>query len=326
MFHTDLLSVRTRRAVLAAMLTVAMLLGPLAALTAAQDDEPLQVVASFSALADIVRQVGGDHIEVTSLVPAGGDVHTFDASPDDIRTLEDADLVVQVGDDYEPWLDDLLETAGDDVPRYEAFAAIDHNLSEHGDEHEGDDHAGDSHDRGDEVHRWLDVQAVIHTVTHLGETLAEIDPDNADAYTANAETYIAELEELDAWIVEQTATIPEDQRELITVHHSMGAFADAYGYEIVGVLLESHSTEGADASAGHVAELVEIVEEREIPVLFVDTPGGEDLLQPVASEADVEIAPPLYVETLSADGEGPQSYIEMMRYNVETIVNALSRS
>ncbi len=170
------------------------------------------------------------------------------------------------------------------------------------------------------------MQAVIDTVEHLAETLAEIDPDNSDAYASNAAAYTAELEELDAWIGEQTETIPEDQRELITVHHSMGAFADAYGYEVVGVLLESHSTEGADAPAGHVAELVEIIDEREIPVLFVDTPGGESLQQPVASEADVEIAPPLYIETLGTDGEGPQSYIEMMRYNVETIVNALSRS
>jgi zinc/manganese transport system substrate-binding protein len=331
----------------ATLLTVALLFSPLATATAAQEDEPLRVVASFSVLADIVRQVGGDHVEVTSLVPAGGDAHTFDPSPDQVRTLENADLIVQVGDDFEPWLDDLATAAGDDVHRHEAFGdAIDHGDERADDEHDAHDneagehadeqhdahddeageHADDGHEHhGDGIHHWLDVQTTIHTVTHLAEALAEIDPDNAEAYLTNADTYNAELAELDAWIVEQTETLPEDRRQLITVHRSMDAFAEAYGYEIAGVLLESHSTEGADAPAGHVAELVGIIQEHDIPAVFPDTPGGSALLEPLATEAGVEIAPDLYIDTLGTDDDRPGSYVEMMRYNVETIITALGR-
>ena len=102
-----------------------------------------------------------------------------------------------------------------------------------------------------------------------------------------------------------------------------GAFADAYGYEIAGVLLESHSTEGADAPAGHVADLVKVIDEHKIPAVFPDTPGGEEQLKPLAQAAGVEIAPPLYVDTLGDEGSGAETYIDLMRHNVDTIVTAL---
>lgn len=333
----------SRRLVTVAVLLPALLLAPIDRAATAQDDDPLDVVVSFSVLADIVEQVGGDRVSVTSLVPVGGDAHTFDPSPDQIAAIADADLIVEAGDDFEPWLDDLVEASGSDAPRYEAFgAAISHDESEHDathddhdaddrddeaddHDHDGDDHVddGDHHEHGDEVHVWLDVENTIHTVTHLAETLAGIDPDHTDTYTANAEAYIAELEELDAYIEEQTDTLPAERRQLITTHQSFGAFADAYDYEIAGVLLTSHSTEGADAPAGHVAELVRIIEERGIPAVFPDTPGGADMLEPLANEAGVEIAPSLYVDTLGEDGSGAETYVDMMRHNVDTIVSAL---
>jgi zinc/manganese transport system substrate-binding protein len=309
-----------------------LLVSPLAPVTAAQDDDPLRVVATFSVLADIVEQVGGERVEVTSLVPVGGDAHTFDPAPDQVMAIAEADLIVEVGGDFEPWLDDLVEASGSDATRFEAFgAAIDHDPSEHEagaghDDHEAtaEDHAGDDHDHGDEIHLWLDVENTIHAVTHLVETLAELDPDHADAYAKSGDAYTAALEEMDAYIVAQVETIPEDRRHLITTHQSLGAFADAYGFEIPGVLLESHTTEGADAPAGHVAELVGIIEERGIPAVFPDTPGGEDQLAPLAEAAGVEIAPALYVDTLGDAGSGAETYIEMMRHNIDVIVAALA--
>ena len=322
---------RNARAVLAGLAATLLLLVPLAPVSAAQDDDPINVVVSFSVIADIVSQVGGDHVEITSLVPVGGDAHTFDPSPDQIVALEDADLIVEVGGDFEPWLDDLVETSGTDATRYDAFgSAIDHDPAEHEgehadhtEEHEATPDEHGDHEHGDEIHVWLDVHNTIHTVTHLVEVLSEVDPDNADAYAANGDAYTAELEELDTYIIEETDTLLEEQRELITTHQSFGSFADAYGYEIVGVLLESHSTEGADAPAGHIAELVEIIEEHNIPAVFPDTPGGGDMLQPVADEAGIEVAPPLYVETLGEEGSGAETYIGMMRHNIDTIVDAL---
>lgn len=311
------------RAIVAILAFALLATSALAPAAVAQDDEPIGIVVSFSVLADIVEQVGGDHVDVTSLVPVGGDAHTFDPAPDQVAAIADADLIVQVGDDFEPWLDDLVDASGSDAPRFEAFGGDDEhsNDDEAHDDHEGDE--GEDHAHGDEIHTWLDVQNTVHSVTHLVEALTGIDPDNADTYAASGEAYIAELQELDAYIVEQTGTIPAEQRQLITTHQSFGAFADAYGYEIAGVLLESHSTEGADAPAGHIAELVGIVEEHDIPAVFPDTPGGGDLLEPLASEAGIEIAPNLYVDTLGEDGSGAETYVDMMRHNIDTIVAAL---
>lgn len=303
------------RTVLAAIVALTLAIDALAPATA-QDDDPLAVVATFSVLADIVTQVGGDHVAVTSLVPVGGDAHTFDPSPDQVLALTEADLIVEVGGDFEPWLADLVEASGSDAPRVSLFADDDHG------DHEAT--ADDDHAHGDEVHRWLDVHTTIDAVGHLIEALQEADPDRADAYAERGAAYIAELEELDAYIVAQTETLPEERRQLITTHQSMGAFADAYGYEIPGVLLESHTTESADAPAGHVAELVGVIEERGIPAVFPDTPGGEAQLQPLAEAAGVAIAPSLYVDTLGEDGSGAETYVAMMRHNIDTIVTALS--
>ncbi len=300
------------------------LLAPFARAAIARAADTVAVVASFSVLADIVRNVGGDRVDVSSLVPIGGDAHTFDPSPKQVQGIAEADLIVQVGDDFEPWLNDLVDASGTDARRYEAFgAAIAHDASAHGGTAEAghDDDAG--HEHGGEIHVWLDVTNVIHTVEHLAETLAEVDPDGADTYAANAEAYTSALQELDTYIRDETAKLPEDRRLLITTHESFGAFADAYGYEIAGVMLESHSTEGADAPAGHVADLVKIIDEHDIPAIFPDTPGGEEQLKPLAQAAGVEIAPPLYVDTLGDEGSGAETYIDLMRHNVDTIVTAL---
>lgn len=323
------LSTRARLRALAAL----PLLTPLGRVGIVRADESVAIVASFSVLADIVRNVGGDRVAVSSLVPIGGDAHTFDPAPKQVQDIAEANLIVQVGGDFEPWLDDLIDASGTSAERYEAFGeAIAHDPATHdeaseangGDDEEHDhDEEGQEHDHAGELHVWLDVANVIHTVQHLAETLTEIDPDGTDTYAANADAYTVELEALDAEIREKTATLPEDRRQLITTHQSFGAFADAYGYEIAGVMLESHSTEVADAPAGHVADLVAIIDEHNIPAVFPDTPGGEDQLKPLAQAAGVEIAPPLYVDTLGDDDSGAETYLAMMRHNIDTIVTAL---
>ena len=313
------LSTRTRVRALAAL----PLLTPLGRVAIARADDRVAVVASFSVLADIVRNVGGDRVDVSSLVPIGGDAHTFDPAPKQVQAIAEAGLIVQVGDDFEPWLNDLVDASGTSATIYDAFGtAIAHDASDHGGTAEAD-HGNDGHDHGGEIHVWLDVSNVIHTVEHLAETLTEVDPDGADTYAANAEAYTTMLKDLDTYIKQETAKLPEDRRLLITTHESFGAFAGAYGYEIAGVMLESHSTEGADAPAGHVADLVKVIDERDIPAVFPDTPGGEEQLKPLAEAAGVEIAPSLYVDTLGDEGSGAETYIDMMKHNVDTIVTAL---
>ncbi len=283
----------------------------------AQEDDPLEVVASFSVVADIVQQVGGDRVHVTSLVPVGGDAHTFDPSPDQVAAIADADLIVEAGHDYEPWLPDLVESSGTDAPVLALFEAG------HGGSPTATEDTGDGHTHGNEIHVWLDVQNTIDAIPSLVDALTKVAPDSADAWTAGGEAYTAELKDLDTYIRDQTATIPEDRRQLVTAHESFGAFADAYGFEIPGVLLESRSTEGADAPARHVAELAQLIEDHDIPAVFPDAPGSADMLQPLADEAGVDVAPQLYVETIGDKDSDADSYIDMMRYNIDTIVAAL---
>jgi ABC-type Zn uptake system ZnuABC Zn-binding protein ZnuA len=308
----------TTRARLTGAVAAGLLLTPLGRSARAQDD-PIGVVASFSVLADIVANVGGEHATVRSLVPVGGDAHTFDPAPDQVMDIADAALIVQVGDDFEPWLADLVNASGTDATVTAPFEAAGSEAESTPD----DEHGEDGHEHGDEVHRWLDVHTTIDAVAHLAIAFAETDPDHADAYAANAETYTAALEELDRYIIDQTATLPEDRRLLVTSHQTFSAFAERYGFEIPGVLLESGSTEGADAPAGHVAELAGIIDELGIPAVFPDTPGGEEQMAPLADAAGVEVAPRLYVDTLGEDGSGAETYIDMMRYNIDTIVAAL---
>jgi ABC-type Zn uptake system ZnuABC Zn-binding protein ZnuA len=308
-------SVRNAAIVLGTALLLLLTLIPAGA--DAQDDEPVEVVASFSVIADIVQQVGGDRVHVTSLVPVGGDAHTFDPSPDQVAAIADADLIVEAGHDYEPWLPDLVESSGTDAPVLALFE------SEQGGSPTATETTGDGHEHGDEIHAWLNVQNTIDGIPTLVDALTGVAPDRADAWAKGGEAYTAELQDLDTYIRDQTATLSEDRRQLVTAHESFGAFADAYGYEIPGVLLESRSTEGADAPARHVAELTQLIEERDIPAVFPDAPGSADMLQPLADEAGVDIAPQLYVETIGDTDSGAESYIDMMRYNIDTIVTAL---
>jgi zinc/manganese transport system substrate-binding protein len=315
------------RARIRALAVAGALVTPLGRVAVTRGADQIPVVASFSVLADIVGQVGGDRVSVSSLVPVGGDAHTFDPAPKQVQAIAEADLIVQVGDDFEPWLNDLVDASGTSAKRYEAFGeAIAHDAETHGGTAEAahDDHGDEEgHDDHGEIHVWLDVSNVIHTVEHLAETLTEIDPEGADTYAANAEAYTKDLETLDTYVRDETSKLPEKRRLLVTTHESFSAFAAAYDYEVAGVLLESHSTEGADAPAGHVADLVKIIDEHDIPAVFPDTPGGEEQLKPLAEAAGVEIAPSLYVDTLGDEGSGAETYIDMMRHNVDTIVAAL---
>lgn len=302
---------------LLALLTLSLAI-PAAAQTPASDT-PLQVVTSFSILGDFTQAVGGDAVQVTNLIGPGVDAHTYDPAPADLVVLESADVIVENGLGFEPWLDRYLEST---APRGLRIIASEGITPRHASEEE--EHEGEEHEHGEfDPHVWTNVANAIIEVENIRDGLIAADPARAATYEANASAKIADLQALDAWVKEQVATLPEDRRKLVTSHDTLGYFADAYGFEVVGTALGSATTETGDPSARHIAELVEQIQAAGVPAIFAENVSNPDVINAIAEEAGVTLAPSLYTDALGAPGSSGATYDEMIRYNVTTIVEAL---
>ena len=292
----------------------------------------LSVVVTFSILSDLVHQVAGNHIEIRTLVGPGSDTHTFESSPADSVALADASLIFENGASYEIWLDPLYEASRSSAKRIvmsdgiELLKLPEQDSGDHAGEHAGE-HSGEHGDEHGEVdpHLWQDVKNVMKMVEHIRDALVENDPENAASYQENAKNYLAQLQELDGWIEEQVATIPADKRKLVTTHDTFGYFAHRYGFEIVGTAMASASTESAEPAAAEIVALIEQIKAEAVPAVFIENVSNPELMQRIASEAGVTVAPALYTDALGVAGSDGDSYLKMMRYNVTTIVNALGK-
>lgn len=282
-------------------------------------DAGLSAVATFSILGDLVQNVAGDHVQVVTLVGPDGDAHTFEPTPADSVALTKAALIFENGLGLEPWLDDLYSASGATAPRVVVSGGVE-LLSLHEAEH---DQADTEHGEFD-PHIWHNVANAIQMVENIRAALSAADPAHADAYTANAENYLAELKELDSWVQDQVATLPADRRKLVTSHDTFGYFAAAYGFEIVGTAMGAASTEAADPSARELAQLAETIKAADVPTIFAENVANPQLIEQIAREAGVSVGPPLYTDALGKAGSEGDSYIRMMRYNVDAIVTALS--
>lgn len=285
----------------------------------------LKVVATFSVLGDLVHNVAADLVELKTLVPAGGDAHTFEPSPADSVTLAEADLVFENGLDFESWLPDLFTAAHSRARRVVVSEGIDPLTATEEEHHaqEGDED-GDHHG-GFDPHVWHDVDNAIHMVEHIRDRLVAADLANADAYRANAERYLQQLKQLDAFVVDRVNNLPPERRKLVTTHDTFGYFARRYGFELVGTALGSVSTEVADPAAADIAALVEQIKATGVPAIFTENIESGSLTERIAHEAGVALAPVLYTDALDDPGSNGESYEKMIRYNVETIVMALSK-
>ena len=295
--------------------------------------DPLKVVATFSILGDWVQRVGGDGFTVTTIVPAGGDAHTFDPNPEQVAAIGEADLIVEIGLGFETWLEDMIASSGTTAHRVvvskgmELLSANGDHEDDTGEEHDEEHAADDGQDHGEhDPHVWGDVRNAVIAVQAIRAALASLAPDEATTWDSNAATYTSELESLDRTIREQVATIPEDQRKLVTTHDTFGYFAHAYGLEVLGTALNSLSTEGGDPSAEDIVTLVESIASAGVPAIFADNVTNTDVMETIAAEAGVELAPPLYTDALGEPGSDGETYLAMMAYNAETIVTALAGS
>ena len=402
---------------------------PAAPPAAPAEQPPIEVVTTSNIVADWVQNVGGEHVDVFSLLPVGSDPHTFQPGARDVARISDADVVLSIGLGMEGgWLHDLLENAAadpesivetgelvdpiefaeghaDEVEILEEISQVVHEVEEgeidamegleeikevleaaeeeEGEHHEGEgeeeeeekdedhegeeaeeegeDHEGEEelpamvmeiiekveagqlkadeaietieglteegedehedHGHGlEDPHYWFDPIRVKIVVNDIAARLSVLNPDQGDAFRANAEVYNAKLDELHAWTEQQVSSLPEENRLLVTSHDSYGYFANLYGFEIIGVVLST--TTDVEPSAGDLADLVEEVKEEGVPVVFGETTVSERLASAVAKESGAELVR-LYSGSLGPSGSGADTYIDMVRTNVGRIVEGL---
>ncbi len=297
--------------------------------------QPLKVVATYSVLGDFVQRIAGDAVELAVLVGPDGDPHVFEPTPNDAVALARANLVFENGLQFEAWLDDLFTAAASQATRVDvsqgvdvlAFAGHDQDHEDehmHENENEQENGAGHDHEHGEfDPHIWLSPLNAIVMVENMRAALAAADPANADLFNANAAAFTEELQQLDAELRAMIDEIPVEQRKLVTTHDLFGYFARDYGFEVLGSALGSVTTEAADPSAGQIAELVEQIRSAGVAAIFVENVGNPALMERIAQEAGVALAPPLHTHGLGAAGSGADDYLGMIRTNVQIIVEAL---
>jgi ABC-type Zn uptake system ZnuABC Zn-binding protein ZnuA len=321
--------------------------------------EKLQVVATTSIVADMVRQVGGDLIDLTRLLPLGTDPHTFEPTPRDLATVADAHVVFANGMGLEEFLDDMIDNAGGEAAVVYLSEGIDTRQFGTGEAHEHDGE-GEAHEQeGEEVqlegeaheqeepqhhdekhehetaeqeeeyhpqegvdpHTWTTPANAVVFVHNIEQALSALDPANAARYAAKAEAYKAELEALDEWVKAQIETIPPENRELVTDHTIFGYYADRYGLEQIGAVIPSFST-SAEPSASELAELQDAIKNYDVKTIFVGTSVNPGLSQRLAEDTGTELLT-LYTGSLGVEGSGVESYLDYIKYNTNTIVEGL---
>lgn len=283
----------------------------------------IKVVATFSILGNMVAQVGEDSVDLRVLVPAGSDPHTFEPAPADSIALSEAGLILALGLGFEPWLQDMVVASGAGTKVVSVVEGI--NLLPVGEHaHEGETHEAEAEEHSEfDPHVWHNVQNAMIMVSHIRDALIAADPDHAARYEANAQEYLKTLETLDAEVVEILNTIPENRRVLFTNHDVFQYFGARYGLEVHGVL--GVTTEAADPSAAELGETIEAIRASGVPAIFVEAQLNPQIIELIAREAGVEIAPDLYTDSLSDPDGDASTYVDMMRYNATTIAEALSQ-
>lgn len=300
------------------------LLAPFAAPALAQQ-APLPVVASFSILADLLRQIGGDRIAVRVLVGPDADAHNFQPRPSDATALRAARLVVRNGLGFEPWLDRLSGAAGGQAVVATASRDVQSRLLEGGHNHE---HGGAGRRRAHGVepsrvadpHAWQDLRNGQVYVRNIAAALRQADPGGAALYDANAKALLDRLVALDAWVRQQVATVPEARRRVVTSHDAFGYFGAAYGIDFDAP--QGISTED-EPSASEVATLVRQLRAAGTSALFVENMTNPALLDRLAKEAGVRVRGRLYSDALSAADGPAATYEAMFRHNVGLLVPAM---
>lgn len=293
---------------------------------AERDGGELNVVASTGIIGDLARQIGGGRVNVATILPANADPHTFEPAPQDVGLVDGADIVFVHGLDLDAWTETIIENAGDGLTVVTVTDGItttgfDGHEHDHSDE-ESDEEHDHEHDHDVDPHVWFDPTRTAQMVANIAAALTEIDPDGADGYATRLSAYQTQLTELDGQIFERIGLIPEDRRVIVTNHEALGYYADRYGLEIVGTVIPGMSVD-AEPSAQDIAELLEIIAEHNVAAIFTENTINPALSEELAAQAGINVVASLFTDSLGDAESGADTYIGLMRYDTQVIVEAL---
>ncbi|NLT04829.1 MAG: zinc ABC transporter solute-binding protein [Solirubrobacterales bacterium] len=321
-------------------------------------DAELTVTATTTQVADLVREVGGDRVDVNQLLEPNSDPHAYEPRPSDVASISDSEVLFRSGGDLDEWLAEVVENAGGEGVTVDLSESVElregghdhgdeehaedehghedgadhadeaHSEEEHGHEEEShageEDHAADDHGHDHEdPHWWQDPRNAIAAVAAIEAALIEADPDGAATYEANASAYVERLETLDSEVAACIEQIPAAQRKLVTTHDALGYYADRYDLEIVGALIPSLST-AAQPSARDTRELVDQIGAADVQAIFPESSLNPKLEQAVANETGATVGEALWADTLGPEGSGGATYVESIQANTEAIAAGLT--
>jgi len=291
------------------VLTIAAAIASLMAATPAFAQDKLKVLATFSILADLVENVGGERVAVTALVGPNSDAHVYSPAPADAKKVSEARVVITNGLGFEGWMGRLVKAAGSKAQPVVATKGIKPRRT-----------GGHSHGNTD-AHAWQSVANVKVYVANIRGALIAADPAGKALYESNAKAYLEKLDAVDREVRDAVAAIPKDRRKIITSHDAFGYFQQAYGIEFIAP--QGVSTE-SEASAKDVARIISQVRRQKIPAVFLENVTDPRLIQQIAKESGARIGGKLYSDALTdAKGDAP-TYIDMIRHNIRQIASALS--
>ena len=268
--------------------------------------ERLNVVASFSILADFVREVGGERVEVTTLVGANGDVHVYTPAPQDVKKIADARLVFVNGLGLEGWLTRLLQSS----PGKPSVVVVTNGITPLRLGSQADPHA------------WQSVENAKVYVKNIRDALVQADVADADYFRRNADRYLVELDALDRAVRNEVEKIPPERRKVISTHYAFGYFARSYGVEFIAP--SGVSTE-AEPSAGDVAAIITRIKRDEVPAVFLENISDDRLMRRISEETGAAVGGTLYSDSLTDEKGVAPTYIAMVNHNIRALTSALSR-
>nr|WP_235749659.1 zinc ABC transporter substrate-binding protein [Neobacillus bataviensis] len=275
----------------------------------------IQVTTTIGMINDIVKNVGGNHVDTTGLMKSGVDPHLYKASQGDIKKLDTADIIFYNGLHLEGKMVDIFEKMAKKKPTI----AVTKNIPEE------KLHSAQDSSQGFDPHVWFNVKHWISATETIGEELSTFDPKHADDFKKNAEKYIDQLKELDEYVTEQIAMIPEQTRVLVTAHDAFGYFGEAYDIKVMG--LQGIST-ASEYGSKDVSELRDYLVKNKIKAVFVESSVPKKAIEAVIEGAkekghEIKIGGELFSDAMGAEGTEEGTYLGMVRHNVDTIVSAL---
>ena len=266
--------------------------------------ERIGVVSTTTQVADMARNVGGDRVEVTSLLAPGADPHDYEVRPADVEALSRARAVLRSGGELDEWLGEAIEGSGTDAPTVDLSERLP---------------AGANPD----PHWWHDPRNAERAVAAIRDALSAADPDGEGAYARNARAYLDELESLDAAVRSCMQRVPAEQRKLVTTHDALAHYAERYDIEVVGTVIPSSSTAG-QPSAGDTRDLVETIEREDVKAIFTESSVNPKVEKAIADETGATIGTPLWADTLGPEGSSGDTYIGSIAANTRALVDGFT--